>query len=268
MVRIDLRKLSETAYVSIRRAYVFMGLGVNAADSDHISSCHLPGIFSYSIVPKNISDEQFSNYKSEFRYWIVGSAIREIIEGFEHFLRGVYDVLLFADRNQNGGIGVGKLISEFDKKGVSGRLELLRKRYGCEVPDSIDFSALTNARNCLTHNRGVVRTRDTVDGKKLVLSWRVLKTWIKTNDGKKIDLDKSQKESIYVEKGGNVFIQSEQKIVEFVVGDRVQIAPVDLEELCFSAQIFVGETQKEVVRILERLGVKLVIEDQQGSEES
>ena len=91
---------------------------------------------------------------------------------------------------------------------------------------------------------------------------------IETNDGKKIDIDKSQKEPVYIEKGGNVFVKNERRIVGFEVGDRVHIAPVELEDLCFSAQIFVGETQKEVISILERLGVKLVIEDQQGSEES
>jgi hypothetical protein len=50
-INLDLDQMWEPVSVGIRRAYVFAGLGTNAALHPDLNDFHLPGLIKFSFVP-------------------------------------------------------------------------------------------------------------------------------------------------------------------------------------------------------------------------
>lgn len=258
MVTINLDLVKEVAHVSIRRAYVFMGLGINAANSDELDDYHLPGIVQIRAIPGDPTPDQIQGFKNEFRVWVIGNAIREIIQGFEHYLRASYDVLLQVRRSQGNDIEVAPLIREFDHKGVDRRLRLLAAEFDFLIPEFVDFHGLTKARNCLTHARGYVRSQDCTEGGNLVLKWRAFDFSVDTNDGQIIEMPRDLLDPLHIEAGGRVGVRPVDRTLSFCVGERIEVSPHDLRELCSAAQMFVEQSHKNMITVLEGMGVPVI----------
>ena len=62
--------------------------GVSVGDFD--DTC-LPGRKQLSIVPEPMGQERLESYLSEFKAWIVGNGLRELVETYSQFLDEVYD---------------------------------------------------------------------------------------------------------------------------------------------------------------------------------
>lgn len=93
---IDYDKLAEIGIKGVRRAAVFLGLGLNAAYDPELKNYQLrsvhgveQGSVRMELVPDTVSQETLDHFKVEFATWIIASGLREVIERFAIFLDGV-----------------------------------------------------------------------------------------------------------------------------------------------------------------------------------
>ena len=167
---INIEKLADISYRGVRRAAVFLGLGVNAARDSNFYQYSLNHLSLIQTIPPNLLDKQVDEFKGDFEGWIVRNALREIIESFDLFLEKLHHSCLL--------IGTAKGCIEEDQAnrwgkklhngGVDDKLELLRKRFGVNTSKEDYFRAIKQSRNCVTHRSSVVGVKD-VDEKKLVI---------------------------------------------------------------------------------------------------
>src|SRR5712691_8248045 len=90
VVKIDLDQIWNPIGVEIPRAYVFAGFGINAANDPKQVDYHLPGLMKLSFAPQSVGDDLLGEYKREFANWILGNALREVIESLEMCLENVF----------------------------------------------------------------------------------------------------------------------------------------------------------------------------------
>lgn len=83
-IKINLDDLSEISFTGIRRAYVFMGFGINSSSNESFIQYNLAGLTGIEIVEQTEDIEIINQYKEEFRDWIVQCGLREMIESFKY----------------------------------------------------------------------------------------------------------------------------------------------------------------------------------------
>jgi len=221
----------EPVAVGVRRAYVFLGLGLNAANDPSHVHYHLPGKFTLSFVPENQSPEQVKGFKEEFGRWIVANSLREVIESFAVTLdRG--HAACFAVASRSGVIATPP--SVFDKKGVLGKLVTWSKEFGIAVPPKDHFSSLTTARNCLSHRRGILGKEDCDATGKFVLSYMRPEILIKAPGGEEIIIPPDFQEPIPAKDGGVVQMRIVEGLKEFRIGSLVSLSPIDLRDIVWT----------------------------------
>src|SRR5580692_3686833 len=121
--KIDLDRVWRHLGIGIRRAYVFAGLGVNAANDPQLKDFHLPGLFKISFVPFEAeSANAIAEYKKEFATWVLGNALREAIESLEICLREVYQVCTLVEQVTAKRGPSRKVTRTFERAGASGKL--------------------------------------------------------------------------------------------------------------------------------------------------
>ena len=129
VVNIDLDRIWNPIGVGIRRAYVFAGFGINAANDPNLIDYHLPGLMKLGFAPHSVDQDLLVEYKREFANWILGNALREVIESLEVCLGNVFEVAALAAQSKRKPIS-RKLARDFNRSGASGRLRVLRKEFG------------------------------------------------------------------------------------------------------------------------------------------
>jgi hypothetical protein len=85
-ISLDLDELFDIALKGIRRAAVFMGLGVNAAIDQNFRSYQLTALTQIQLVPDDVPPETLAHFKEEFRIWIEAGGFRELADNSNHVL--------------------------------------------------------------------------------------------------------------------------------------------------------------------------------------
>lgn len=103
MIRFNLDHVLEILRKGIRRADVFMGIGLNAAANDPpISHLLAPeGLHNIRLVKEELTDEEKAHVAAEFGKWVCTNGLRELIETFSIFLHRLY-IPLFVIRRGRG----------------------------------------------------------------------------------------------------------------------------------------------------------------------
>ena len=232
---LNIEKLADISYRGVRRAAVFLGLGVNAARNTDYDQYDLSHLSLIQIVPPNLPNEQVNEFKGHFEDWIVRNALRETVESFDLFLEKLHHSCLL--------IGTSKGCIEADQAnrwgkklhsgGVDENLELLRERFGVTTGKEAYFQAIKQARNCVTHRRSIVGVKDADDNGELHLKWWRVRMFIKLDSGKEIEMAPPLPEGgIKLEEAGKVCIQFSDSERTFKIGDPVIFKPEDILEIC------------------------------------
>jgi hypothetical protein len=80
-IEINLDKILDVAIRGVRRAAIFMGLGVNAASDTEFTDYQLTHLTKIKIVP-DVAPEVVTHFKDEFKIWIEANGFRELVEAF------------------------------------------------------------------------------------------------------------------------------------------------------------------------------------------
>jgi len=179
-VVIDFAKLAEIGIKGIRRAAVFMGLGLNAANNPDFRNYQLSTIqnlpataLRMELIPSNVNNDTLAHFKTEFATWVIGNALREMIERFAIFLDNVHYTcqLVACSKNQLEAVEATERDKEFRFKGVAFKLRNLEARFSIKPNYPAFINSINQARNCLTHRTGRVGAEDCNVDQGLEVKW-------------------------------------------------------------------------------------------------
>ncbi|HEY9597038.1 MAG TPA: hypothetical protein V6D33_05160 [Cyanophyceae cyanobacterium] len=245
MIQINLDAVLDIANLGIRRALIFMGLGLNAATNPNFKDYSLIPHTGISLVPDAASDEVIEEYKREFSSWIIAGGLREIIESFSVFLDEVYTVCL-----QTSIYNETLTLEDAQKKHLcfkqvflNKKLKLLSNEYSIESEIDQLLLELGRVRNCLTHRRGIVSREDCNTEQGLQVSWKALEIVAKQQTGAEIPIPFPIKEPVLLEQGGTLNAKLTMKSAIFPVGTLISLKPKDLSEIAF----LINEEAKKII---------------------
>lgn len=269
---IDLDKLAMISEVGVRRASVFLGLGVNAARDNNFNAYQLTHLTLIQIVPPNLPTTDVDEFKKHFEAWIIGNALREVVENFERFLDGVDAVCrrveLAKQSGRDGKLKILKSRKKFEQAGIDEKLEHLRKTHAITTGNERYFKAIKQARNCVTHRGGLVGSRDVGDNPTLRLTWWRIRVFLKGDSGKETELDAPfPLGGVVLDEESKVNVQLKDRVREFKKGARIEFTAQDVAEICQLTKMTSAELLVSLVEWLERQGVKVHAKskDERGS---
>lgn len=254
----NLDAISEPAAKGIARAYVFAGLGLNAADDARLSNFHLPGKGQIRFVPDAPSPEVTAGYKQEFSVWIIANALREATETFGIFLDRLFEACLVADDAAKRRVrSHSSPIKVFEHAGVDGKLQRLFHKFGIKTGLVDEFQSLTKARNCLSHRRGVVGPEDCTDPDKtkLLLQFCTFEVFVRQPDGSELMLtaEALNQGGVVAKDGGLVAMRLAARQVEFPLGSVLRLQSRDLTGVFVTFWTGVQNLRTAFIKLIERL---------------
>ena len=261
---IDLVQMGELAQTGVRRAVLFMGLGLNAAAREDFNDYqlsklpHAPGQTEMLIdfFPTDLPVERVRELKAEFAKSVISSGLRELIEHYALLLDTIhnYSLVTLQVNGKIGTIDPVKAQKEFKlTPGFSKKFKLLAERFGIEVPHAATLTGLYLARNAFTHAFGVVMPNHCSEGREvLAVTWGAFQTIA-------VGSDSRQEVSIISLIGKPTTEEMQVKIRqitrerEYKVGARVEFSQQDLSEICaFFGMTLIPETLKAFADFLSR----------------
>ncbi|WP_373532518.1 hypothetical protein [Vampirovibrio sp.] len=270
----DLDDISRIALTGINRAYVFLGLGINLVNDDMQHPFHLSGGHHMMLVPEEVSDETYADFKTGFGQWIVGNGLRELIENFEVYLDNMYCVLMkvesWAIAQQNNGCD-GKAqtakFKSFKHLGVTSKFQRLKAEFSIESEFEEELDSIKRARNCITHRLGIVGVEDLKQNQakqiieqQLIVKWRAAELYGHHPDGSEY-ISPDYNMPIAFPLGSSIKMRFPQKQRAFNVGEILLLSPAELHEICFCFRMVVGQMHKSIIKALELLGVVIDIKE-------
>lgn len=233
--QIDFALIKETALLGVRRAAVFLGIGLDAVRCPEVKDYRLQKFAHIELVPGDFSDEKIEEIKREFGLWIVGNGLRELVEHFGVFLEHVCMACLqcafykgHISREQ-----LEKIRKNMHSRGTYDKSLLLKKEFGITAEKSQYIQSINKARACLTHRRGIVGQKDINDNNGLALRWTGIDLYLHPEGEEIIKLDLPLKEPLGpFSKPSRLKLAFVDREAYFQAGVKIEITPMMLAELC------------------------------------
>ncbi|MDX2027511.1 MAG: hypothetical protein SFW62_02625 [Alphaproteobacteria bacterium] len=240
-VNIDLDHLRGIADRGVRRAAVFMGLGLNAAHREDFVDYELsklPVIQNRAAIPVEFIQENappgaITRFKQEFATWITGCGLREILEYYSLFLDHIhnYSLLVLQTRNELKDLNPKKTHAKFRGFGIGKKLEWLKTHFNIDTKHASKISDFYQVRNCLTHDLGIVMSKRFNTENALVVKWLALDLLVK-------ELNSDRERTLYelrnktIEGGGNIVLKVIECERTFTEGEKLTLSHQDLWGIC------------------------------------
>jgi hypothetical protein len=215
------------------------------------------------ITEEKISIEELERLKKVFFVWIAGNVIEDLIETFGLCLDKLIFFLLIGEKFKqsiNSVINVTpeeetniyKSLATFELQGNDKKLTFLKDNYGVQTSLSEYLNTLKVARNCLTHRLGVVGygqkgENDFNNENKLTIRWRFFNCYQDT-PSKHLELSKVHDNDL--KKGIKVTLKLEEQERSFNKGERINLSPIELEQICLNFRDALDELIKKTENYL------------------
>lgn len=259
VINIDLDKLLEVALNGVRRASVFMGLGVNAAIDDDFRKYQLSPLTNIQLIPDNVPDETLKHFKDEFRLWIEAAGFRELADTFANYLDSVYHTCLTmkATNEKSSLADIPEIHAQFCKEGFPNKLNILLQRFSVGPTHSPYLLSLSRARNCLTHRRGIIGDEDLRGESEFSTKWLGIDVFIEEPDGKQHLFNETPPDGLLLTNGGSVMIKLIERVRTFKRGDKLILSTRDLAEVCWFYDREARSILKSVLEFASSIGIKI-----------
>lgn len=256
---IDFKEILEIAHIGVRRASIFMGLGVNAALDETFTNYQLTHLTGLQLVPDNVPPETLENFKTEFKTWIEGNGFRELVESFLSFLDRIHQAAYIMKKT-----GIKIKVSElqerqknFEKQGLPNKLNLLATEFGIMPKHPEYIKSLNRARNCLTHRRGIVGVEDLADVKICRINWLGADLFIQTSSGERHLIEDCIKNKKSFPEDTMVMMQMVERERQFDLRSQMTLSTRDLAEICWFFQREATSTIESTVNFAKSCGIEV-----------
>ncbi len=238
---LNLDNVIEILRKGVRRADVFMGIGLNAAGHTPPIS-HLlttEGIHRINLIKEELTPEEQVHVALEFGKWVRANGLRELIETFSIFSDRLYLALFLMHQRMNVEGKKLKSTVQFEQLGITDKVDILSKMIAVSDSDKHVLRSLNQVRNCYAHRQGVVGTRDlNSESQLMVLRWTAFRLEVEEPDGNII----SEQDLLgrVFEQGGVVQLRTIERRMEFAAGTELVLEKKDLKEICLSV-LMIGQ---------------------------
>ena len=257
-INIDLDKLLEVALNGVRRASVFMGLGVNAAIDDGFSKYQLSSLTNIQLVPDNVPEETLKHFKEEFRLWVEAAGFRELADTFANYLDSVYRTCLImkAISEKSSLADLSESHANYRKEGFPNKLNILLQCFSVGPAHGSYLLDLSRARNCLTHRRGIVGDEDLRGETEFSTKWLGMDVFIEEPGGKRHLFNETPQEGLLLTNGGSLMIGFNERARTFKRGDKLILSTRDLAEICWFYDREARSILESVLEFASSIGIK------------
>jgi hypothetical protein len=266
-VNIDCVALRKIAEIGVRRAALFLGLGLNGVNQPGFKDYELHklpqgenlGSIAPDIIARGAPDHAIERFKAEFSTWVTGCGLREMLEHYGLMLDHMHKYCLLVAQVRHFIDVLGdpeKLQFKFARRlGVPDKHEALKNRFQIESEFASDIDALWSARNALTHGLGIVRAEDAAADGTLVLRWLAFEINARGEEtGSVVPLRKLF--GMVTTEPMGIYLGAVKRERSYTVGDKIALAPQDLYEIClFMSSQAIPKTVTTFVRFLKDQGV-------------
>jgi hypothetical protein len=202
------------------------------------TSLVLDARFQVQFFPEPLPVETAQIVVQEYEAWLVGSALKELDQHFAAFLDEVWHVLRLTEHHGR------ELPTDYgpDKPflgdtNAARKLSLVATALQLEVSQASAIEGLSFARNALSHNRGVVRERDTNEPGLLRLTWQTPLVVIKNSaTGTEVDSESPGFHSRVFGADDQPYFRMAAREKAFAVGDRIMLSAYELSGIIWSYQ--------------------------------
>ncbi len=265
---INLDNLMNVAHTGVRRAALFMGLGLNAAHRNDFNDYQLhklpilPGQTGLPIdfFPPDLPIERVKEIKEAFAIWIIACGMRELLEHYAIFLDQIHHfcLVLFQKNNKLGSLNPQKAQTEFNASfGIPKKLDTLRTRFSLIPEDVGSIKSLYEARNALTHDLSTVLPKRCGADGVFRITWKTMDFFAKGDDtGIKRSIPELMTRA--TEEPTSLFAEVVLRERVLPVGSNITLSQQDLWEICFFFSSYaIPSTMQAFLRFLEAEGVKV-----------
>lgn len=239
----NFKATQERAYVGVRRAAAFLGLSERFIEGEFPRSLTLGRSVKRQLLPDPFPEESIDELRGNWQVWIVGNALRELDQFLSLYLDDLYDLI------QQAKIVSGEHPPDYEWKRIDRLTNVAEKhklilekcnRFDNEhLDDQKCLISLSLARNCLSHDLGIVTPKRATNG-ELVICWLSIRTVIE-QDGKTFDLDTVELPFQLDSNGsdGTVIISCEIAERRFALGSHLRLTADELLGVCIFYQMVI-----------------------------
>jgi len=259
-ITIDFDQMKDIAYRGVRRAAAFMGLGVNAARDHQFKKYQLSDLAMFRVITDDLDDKGITHIKDEFEKWVISNGLRELVESFGLFLDKVHTACLWmaTNKKQLTNEDANKFGPAFEWKGVEEKLSTLRNRFGVSTDKEKYFTSINQARNCITHRKGRVGPEDLKGEKSFRLTWWGFDVYVERPNKERILLKPPfPKEGIFFKDGGSLLLQVNDRTIEYILGDTLNLSPNDLSEICLLVRLASDDITRSTHEYAKKIGIEV-----------
>jgi len=231
---IDPKQLREIGKQGVRRAAAFLGIGLPLTETYIPSSLALEQHSMWRFFPEPVPEPLGRDAVREFRSWLVGNALRELDTYFSLFLDETWKLLTWSKLHGTAVSSTHTVKQISDETNAAKKLRLVMRTLGDEEPDTSMLWSMSNARNCLTHNLGLVAPRYAKSDGALLIRWTAFEARIQQRtqyivvppviiDGLQAP-DPSQEADVVM-----AIVEREKR---FAIGEKIELTPGELHEIC------------------------------------
>jgi hypothetical protein len=231
---IDFAKLREIARKGVSRAAAFLSVGLSVTENYVPASLALEKDSMWRFFPEPVPEQIGKEAVREFRFWLVGNALRELDLHFSLFLDSTWAMLAWSKLHRT------RVSSAYTVKQISGetnaakKFSMLMRELGDAKPDTSMLWSLSNARNCLTHNVGVVIPRYANSDQTLLIRWIGFEARLQQGEQYIVmppvmDMLQAPDPS----KEADVVLAVVEREKRFAAGEKIELTPGELHEICF-----------------------------------
>ena len=241
-IHIDFNEISETLRRGVRRAILFMGVGINASEQKPEVSHVLArdNLHQIQLVKDDLDDDEKAHVATEFGKWVRTNGLRELMESFSIFMFQLYSaVCAICEYQGKEGPHSGCTPERFEILGIGKQLGKLSEVLEVLEHDAHIVGSLNQLRNCYTHRLGLVGPKDAdKQSQSLDLLWLAFQLEVVEPNGNTII--ENQIFGRVLENGGLAQVRVIEKIKSFQIGTEVILEKRELKEICLSVWI-IGE---------------------------
>lgn len=242
---IDLDDIARIAQVGINRAYTFMSIAVSYANSSGFSEFEWQGNLYIIVMPQEVTSERLEEYRYNFPNWAVLSALREANEYFDAFLDEIFLAALMIEQGSEQrfrndlNVKLAEKDKRFEYNGTEGKLRDLQSRFGISAAYAAEMISIRQARNCLTHRLGIVGPKDIGDSTTLSIIWRTSQIFGYNPDGSEFIPEWTL--PTRMPPNSPLMMRWIQQSRSFEMGEQIILSPQELQEICFTISLTVGQ---------------------------
>lgn len=218
-------EIAETVRLRVRRAAVFLGLGLHSANDPNLTEFRLSPYAQLEYLPLEIPAQTLEHFKAQYLQWVTVCAFREVVEAFGVFLDDIFLAFPHAGTNLKK-----PDVKNFDKLFLHEKFKRIREEIGDLDAETFVLS-LNQARNCLAHRGGIVGERDCVEDGILQVKWIGLSLQIKDADGTMRSLIPMPKEGVHWPAASTLEIGRYVRARKFAIGSVLSFDAHELAEI-------------------------------------